>query len=87
MESPGGNLRHVRCWPSYLGDVRQANQVGHDAHGSNEEFTAISEKSGVLVHQGGDEALHGTELVGRKDGVSYQLQPASSYPPTPNLAL
>lgn len=64
MTSPGGNLRPARCWSAYLGDVRQANQVGHDAHSSNEEFTAIAEKPGVLIHQGSDEALHGTELVG-----------------------
>lgn len=87
MASPGENLRHVKRWPAYLGDVREANQVGHDAHSSNEEFTAIAEEPGVLIHQGSDEALHSTELVGGEDGVSYQLQPASFYPPTQNLAL
>lgn len=87
MASPGANLRLVGCWSAYLGDVREANQVGHDAHSSNEEFTAIAEKPGVLIHQGSDEALHGTELIGGKDGVSYQLQPTSSYPTTQDLAL
>lgn len=64
QERTGENLRYVRCWSAYLGDVREANQVGHDTHSSNEEFTAVAEEPGVLVHQGSDEALHGTELVG-----------------------
>lgn len=66
--SAGENQRRGRCWRAYLGDVREADQVGHDAHSSNEELTAIAEEPGVLIHQGSDEALHGTELVGKRMG-------------------
>lgn len=52
---PGADCAH-------LGDVREANKVGDHTDGSNEELPAIAEKSGVLIHQGRDEALHGAEL-------------------------
>lgn len=58
----------------YLSDVREANQVGDDADGSDEELPAVAEEFGVLVHQGGDEALHRAELLGGT-GVSHRGGP------------
>lgn len=63
-ERPWGR-QHQRCASAdgaHLGDVREADQVGDDADSSNEELPAVAEESGVLIHQGRDEALHSAEL-------------------------
>lgn len=81
---PGaGSTRGVPgAYCPYLGDVREANQVGDDADGSNEELPAVAEEFGVLVHQGGDEALHSAELQGEQGSATHRgPQP----PPTHSL--
>lgn len=59
-------------WCAHLGDVGEADQVGDDADGSDEELPAVAEQPRILVHQGSDEALHGAELGG-----------SGGQPPTP----
>lgn len=54
----------------YLRDVGEADQVGDDADDSNEELPAVAEEFGVLVHQGGDEALHSAELQGEQGSAT-----------------
>lgn len=64
---------------AHLGDVREADQVGDDTDGSNEELPAVAEESGVLVHQGRDEALHSTELWGAMKVSHPQQAPAPTH--------
>ena len=68
---------------AHLGDVGQADQVGDEADGGDEQLPAVAEQPGVLVHQCGDEALHCTELRGSE--VSHWGS-ASPQPPTPTKA-
>lgn len=80
---PGaGRTRGVPgAYCSYLSDVREANQVGDNADGSNEELPAVAEEFGVLVHQSGDEALHSAELQGEQGSATRtgpQPQPTQS---------
>ena len=65
---------------AHLGDVGQADQVGDEADGGNEQLPAVAEQPGVLVHQCGDEALHRAELRGGGGQPPGQLQPLGDQP-------
>ena len=47
---------------AYLCDVGQTNEIGHEADSGDEQLPPAPELPRELVHQGGDEALHGAEL-------------------------
>lgn len=46
----------------YLCDVGESNDVGYDAHDSNEYLSALPEDVRKFIHQRGDEPFHGAEL-------------------------
>jgi len=52
-------LEHVDAAPGYAGEP---NEVAGDADKQDEELLSVSEMLGVLVDDGGDDALHGAEL-------------------------
>lgn len=56
-----GSSRTLGYWP-HLRDVGEANEEGDEADDEDEHLLPLPQLHGILVHEGGDEALHRAEL-------------------------